>query len=179
MGSGRWYVEVTGLRQVFDALNEWDRKSARVIDRMITDAGRDVARNARTIAPDQNPVSNWGAWKELRRGRDLAFEPTAVAAGFRVRKNNYRRRGIKAGIAWEVVQSNPAGAIFEVMGDKSRVTTPAGEHLVNMINARFKGTAPRTRPRTLIPAYYSVMTEALRERIRQTIIDEARRAGLD
>lgn len=179
MGSGRWYVEVTGLRKVYDSLDEWDRRSARVIDRMITDAGRDVVRSARSIAPNQNPVSNWGSFIEARRGRDISFDPSAVAAGFKVRKNNYRRRGIKAGIAWEVVQMNPAGAMFEVIGDKSRVTTKSGNHLVDMINARYKGTAPRTRPRTLIPAYYSVVTDALRDRIRQTIIDEARKAGLD
>lgn len=179
MGSGRWYVEVTGLRKVYDSLNEWDRRSARVIDRMITDAGRDVVRSARSIAPNRNPVSNWGRWIEAKRGRDLSFDAGTASSGFKTRKNNYRRRGIKAGIAWEVVQTNPAGAIFELMGNKSRQSTPSGDHLKDMINARYKGTAPRTRPRTLIPAYYSVVTDALRDRIRQTIIDEARKAGLD
>lgn len=169
-----YQIEVTGMRQVFNALEKWDAAAAKTINRRITQAGKQVAIQASYLAPGSNPLSNWGAWTEQRRGRDLSFDSTAVASGFKVRRNNFRRRGVSAGIAWEVYQSNPAGSIFEVMGDKSRVTTNAGAHLVDTVTNRF----PRKQPRTLIPAYYSVMTPDLRDEIKRTIENEARKAGL-
>lgn len=169
-----WRVEVTNLRQVFNALEQWDKQASKTVVRMITKAGRDVATEASYLAPGTNPLSNWGPWTEQRRGRDLSFDPSQAAKGFKVRRNNFRRRGVSAGIAFEVYQSNPGASIFEVMGDKSRVTTRAGAHLVDTIVSRF----PRKQPRTLIPAYYRVMTPDLRDEIKRTIESEARKAGL-
>lgn len=174
----KYTVEVTGLRQLFNALDEWDKSASRRIVKEINNASDKIVRNARELAPSDNPLSNWGKWTFSRDGRDLGFNPSAVKGGFKKRQNNYKRAGIKAGIAWEVYQSNAAGNIYEVMGDGQRTTTKSGEHLVQTVNARFGGTKPRTRPRTLIPAYYSVMSDELRDGIRQMIENEAKKAGL-
>ncbi|MBV5336418.1 hypothetical protein JZU48_05475, partial [bacterium] len=107
-------------------------------------------------------------------GRDLGFDSAAVSGGFKLRRSNFRRRGVSAGIGWDVYQTNAAGAIFEVMGDGSRVTTNAGQHLVDMINLRF----PRKQPRALIPAYYSRMGPDFRDSMRDQILSAAREAGL-
>lgn len=168
-----WKVEVSGLREIYDALGEMDKKAQRRINQAITDAGKKIAANAAALTPD-NPVSNWGAWTQAGRGRDLSFQPAAVAAGFKVSRNNFRRRGVSAGIAWDVVQSNPGGNIFEVMGSGRRVSTRAGAHLVRTVSERF----PSRSPRNLFRAYYSVMTPELRDEIRDSIIEEARKAGL-
>ncbi|MBV5336419.1 hypothetical protein JZU48_05480, partial [bacterium] len=60
-GNGGWKVEVTGLRQLLDALTEMDKKAAKVITKGITDAGKDVATAASYESPGTTPVSGWGA----------------------------------------------------------------------------------------------------------------------
>ncbi len=173
----RWTVEVTGLRQLINALEATDKRAAKMVTNEITKAGRQVATEARRLAPTEEPVSNWGTWNATTaRGasRDLGFDPVKVAKGFRVQRNRFRRRGVNAGIGWSVYQSNAGGSIFEVMGSGRRVTTRSGASMVRTINRRFPGR----QPRSLFGAYYRVMTPAMRDRIRDMIVAEARKAGL-
>lgn len=168
-------VHITRMRQVFNALEETDKAAYRILVKEITDAAKKVQWAAATSTPDR-PVSGWGPWNY--RGRDLGFSPADVAAGFKVRKNNFRSYGVARGIGWDVVQSNPGGAVFEVVGDFSRVSTPSGAHLVQMINDRYGKPGKGTR--ILTKAYYKGLgdAEAFRERIAEMINEAARRAGL-
>lgn len=168
-------VHITRMRQVFNALEETDKAAYRILVKEITDAAKKVQWSAATSTPDR-PVSGWGPWNY--RGRDLGFSPADVAAGFKVRKNNFRSYGVARGIGWDVVQSNPGGAVFEVVGDFSRVSTPSGAHLVQMINDRYGKPGKGTR--ILTKAYYKGLgdAEAFRERIAEMINEAARRAGL-
>lgn len=169
-------VELTNMRVVFNALQETDKAAYRILVKEITDAAKKVQWAAATSTPDR-PVSGWGPWNY--RGRDLGFSPADVAAGFKVRKNNFKAYGIARGIGWDVVQTNPGGAVFEVVGDFSRVSTPSGAHLVQMINDRYG--KPTKGTRILTKAYYKGLgdAEAFRERIAEMINEAARRAGLD
>ena len=178
----KWNVEVTGLRQVFDALDEWDKKAGNALKKRITTGARQIATEASYISPYTNPLSGWGKWTFSRDGRDLSFDPMTVARSYAVRRNNYRRKNVSAGIAWEVYSKNAAGNIFEVMGGGERVGETnfnwQGQGFVSQINQRFKGNKKGQRPRTLVPAYYKVVTPELREEIRQAIVKAAREAGL-
>jgi hypothetical protein len=173
-GVSGWRVEVTGLKQLMTALEVIDKSAANELKKTITDVAKRVKTDASYITPFSKPLSGWGQWTFSRDGRDLGFEPSAVAAGFRVQKSNFKRRGISAGIGYDVVQKNAGGAIFEVMGDGSRVTTKSGRSMVAVINQRF----PRKQPRTLIQAYYQNMSQQLRDSIRDQIVEAARKAGL-
>ena len=168
-------VHITRMRQVFNALEETDKAAYRILVKEITDAAKKVQWAAATSTPDR-PVSGWGPWNY--RGRDLGFSPADVAAGFKVRKNNFKAYGIARGIGWDVVQTNPGGAVFEVVGDFSRVSTPSGAHLVQMINDRYGKPGKGTR--ILTKAYYKGLgdAEAFRERIAEMINEAARKAGL-
>jgi hypothetical protein len=163
------------MRQAFDALEETDKKAYRILVREITEAAKKVQFAAATMVPDK-PVSGWGPWSF--NGRDVGFYPADVAAGFKVRKNNFRSFGVSRGIGWDVQQMNPGGAIFEVMGDFSRVTTRSGERLVEAVNNRHG--KPNKGTRILTKAYYKGLgdAEAFRQRITDMIEDAARKAGL-
>ena len=169
-----WKIEVTNLKQLMNALEVIDKSATKNIQKTITAVAKRVVVDASYISPGSTPLSNWGNWRFSRDGRDLSFDPGDVAKGFRVQKSNFRRRGVSAGLGYDVVQTNAAGAIFEVMGDGSRVTTRGGANMVNVINKRF----PRKQPRTLIAAYYQNMSDEVRDGIRDQILDEARKAGL-
>ena len=174
----RLKLEVTGLRELFNTLESWDKKAADQLRKKIRNAGKQVATTASYLAPGNPPISGWGGWTSSRDGRDLGFDPGAVARGFKVRQNNFRRRGVSAGLAFEVYQSNAGGSIFEVIGDKSRTGQTEfgwqGDAFVDNVRSRF----PQRRPRSLFGAYYQVMTPQLQDEIRNSIIEEARKAGL-
>lgn len=169
-----WKVEITGLRETINALEAVDKKAANAIFREIRSGAQQIATAASYIVPGRNPLSNWGSWIYSRDGRDLGFDPGVAASGFKVRRNNFKRRGINAGLGYDIYQTNAGGNIFEVMGDGSRVTTASGQNLVDTVSSRFPGKTPRT----LIKAYYSVDVPAMQEKIRNDIIDAARKAGL-
>lgn len=171
-------IQVTGLRELFNALEEWDKKASDALRRRIRKAGGQVATAASYISPGRPPVSGWGKWTFSRDGRDLSFDPAAVARGFKVRQNNFRRKGVSAGLGFDVYQGNAGGSIFEVLGNESRVGQTnfnwQGSGFVTNIRNRF----PRHEPRSLFAAYYEVMTPELQNEIRDSIIDAARKAGL-
>lgn len=162
-----WTVEVTGLRRVYDALNEIDKSAVREINKRITNAAKDVAAAASYITPHDNPISNWGSWTASRSGRDLSYSGDVASGGFKPRRSNYRKRGVSRGIGWDVYQTNAGAAIFELVGSGS------GQFVETVAN-RFRGK----RPRSLIPAYYEGMPDGLADSIRDQILDDARKAGL-
>ena len=170
-------VEVSGLRQVIDALEDIDKSAKTKIERAIRKGGNQVVQAARRRVVG-NPLSNWGPWTESTRNRDLGFDTGAVISGIKMQKSNFRRRGVSAGFGFDVYNKNPAGAIFEVIGDKSKVGLTdydwQGAGFVNRIKGRFPGK----NPRILLPAYYEGLPNGFREEIRDQIIDEARKAGL-
>jgi hypothetical protein len=170
----KWRVEVTGFREVMDKLKEADKKAYSVIVREITKAGKDVATAASYITPAGNPVSNWGRWATAGSGRDLGYDGSAASGGFKLRRSNYRAKGVSRGIGWSVQQMNAGAAVYELIGDGSRVTTRSGEHLVDTINSRF-GVR---RPRSLFKAYYEVNTDARIDAIKDQINSEILRLGL-
>jgi hypothetical protein len=173
-GLSGWKIEVTNLKQIMNALEVIDKSAAKNIQKTITNVAKRVVVDATYLTPSGNPISNWGQWRFARDGRDLSFDSGDVAKGFKTQKSNFRRKGVSAGLGFDVVQNNAAGAIFELMGDGSRVTTRRGANMVSVINKRF----PRKQPRTLIAAYYQNMNDEVRDGIRDQIIDEARKAGL-
>lgn len=170
----KWRVEVTGLRQVFDALDEFDKQAANQLRKRIKSAGSKVATTASYLAPGSNPISNWGKWTDARSGRDLSYDASQVSRGFKVREQKFRARGVSRGFAIEAYQGNAAGAIYELMGSGRRISTPSGAAMVETINRRYRGR----NPRSLFGAYYQVMTPDLREDIKRDIEAEARKAGL-
>lgn len=162
-----WKIEVTGLRELVNALEQTDKAALRSLTKKITEAGKRVAAEASYIVPGANPISGWGKWIDARTGRDLSYEPSTVSGSFKVRRNNFRRRGVSAGAGWDVYQTNPAGAIYELLGSGS-------SQFVDSVAGRYTGK----QPRALIPAYYAGFPESTRQEIADDILNAARKAGL-
>lgn len=169
-----WKVEVTGLRQLLNALDEVDKKATVRIRSEINKVANAVKVNAAGQIT-QTPLSHWGAWIDSDSGRDLGFSTAGVASGFKVARSNFRKRGVSRGYGVDVRQASPGGSIFEVIGDKSRTRGPQGDNFVDQVLAKVGNKRP---PRSLLPAYYSAVTPDVQERIAAQILDEARKAGL-
>lgn len=174
-----WRVEVSGLRQVLNALDEVDKKASKLIRKEITDAGKNVVSAAQQMTASQgHPLSGWGKWTFSRDGRDLGFDTPNVIANIKLRPNNFRRRGVSAGLGYDVYNLNAGGSIFELIGSEKRVGESRydwqGSGFVQRIKKRYPGKSPRI----LLPAYYKGLPPDLKDKVRDRIIDEARRAGL-
>lgn len=167
-----WRVEVTGLRQIMNALDEIDKKATKRIRDEINKVAKAVQVNA--AGGISQPLTNWGQWTWSVDGRDFSFNESTVAAGFKVYRSNFRKRGVSRGYGVDVRQALPAGSIFEVIGDKSRTSGRRGQSFVDSVVRKAGGTYPRS----LLPAYYSAVTPEVKERIANQILEEARKAGL-
>lgn len=181
-----WRVEVTGLRETMDALKAADEVAYKGIVQTITGIANDVAQSSRSFLPIE-VLNNWGSWGNLsvRRNRssstgfalesrDLSYRKGDASSGIKIKRNNFRRRGISAGYGVDVQQTDWAGAIFEIVGEGSRVTTSSGQALVNAINSKYGSF----RPRALVRGYYSVDIESRADDVRDRIANELIRLGL-
>lgn len=166
-------IEVTGMRDLFNRLDQWDAQAGKILRNKIKNVGKQVTATASYLAPGAPPLSNMGTWTDSR-GRDLGYDPAAVSKGFKVREVKFKTRGVSRGFAIQAYQSNPAGAIFEIMGDGSRITTTSGAAMVARVNQRY----PQRRPRSLFAAYYQVITPQVTQGIANDIEDAARKVGL-
>lgn len=167
-------IEVTGMRDLFNRLDQWDAQAGKILRNKIKDAGKQVATTASYLAPGQPPLSNMGQWISDGRGRDLGYNPAAVSKGFKVREAKFKTRGVSRGFAIQAYQSNAAGAIFAIIGDASKITTASGAAMVEQVNRRY----PQRRPRSLFAAYYQVVTPQVSQQIADDIEDAARKVGL-
>lgn len=173
-----WRMEVTGLRDLMNQLDAIDKKATRHIRSEITRVARSVRIDAAGRITE-NPIRNWGSWTDSETGRDLSFTAENVAAGFKIQTSTFRKAGVSRGYGVDVRQASAAGSIYEVVGTGQRVRGEGkdrerGLRFVRSINAK----AGTRRPRSLFPAYYSAVTPEVKNRIRDRIVEEARKAGL-
>ena len=163
--------DVEGLAPFINRLEKFDKDVSKELKAEMK-KGADVVAKAAGSTVSGVPISGWGTWNH--QGRDLGYNPSKVKSGFKVATNRYRRRGVTAAFGYDVVQANAGGSVYEVIGDKSRVTGPQGEQFVDSVVAASSG---RRNPRTLVPAYYEGIEQA-RERIKAALKDAMRKVGM-
>ena len=118
--------DVEGLAPFINRLEKFDKDVSKELKAEMK-KGADVVAKAAGSTVSGVPISGWGTWNH--QGRDLGYNPSKVKSGFKVATNRYRRRGVTAAFGYDVVQANAGGSVYEVIGDKSRVTGPQGELL--------------------------------------------------
>lgn len=163
-------LDVDGLAPLINRLEKFDKDVSKELKSEMR-KGAQIVQKAAQSTVSGFPISGWGDWNA--GGRDLGYDPAAVKRGFKVATNRYRRRGVTTAFGYDVVQSNAGGSVFEVIGDKSRVTDERGAQFVDSVVASRSGRTPRT----LIPAYYAGITQA-RERIESALKSAMRKVGL-
>jgi len=162
-------VSVDGVAPFVNRLEKFDKDVSKELKSEMS-KGAEVVRDAAASTVSGQPISGWGNWNH--NGRDLGYKPDAVKRGLKVATNRHRQRGVTTAFGYDVVQSNPGGAVFEVIGDKSRVTSPQGAQFVDAVSA-----GAGKKPRTLIPAYYKGISEA-KDRIEAALKTAMRKVGM-
>jgi hypothetical protein len=154
-----WVMNVStpDLAAFINRLEKFDGDVSKELKRKMRGAANLVAMSARKR--QELPLSHWRyRWVEQDRanGRDLRYNLAAARKGISVKTGRHRKSGVTTAFGMDVVQSNAAGAIYELAGSENR-----SGHRFNSILNRVQGTGPW--PRTLLPAYYDVMPDVQRQ----------------
>jgi hypothetical protein len=151
-------VKVEGLAQLINQLEKFSPEVSKILKKELRQGADNVAKAARGLYPSSG-LSNWGMWTadgsrggKSSGGRDLGYIGSWARKGVKVQTNRYRRTGVTTGFGYDVVQTTPMGAIYELMGAGS------GNMARNM-NAAHPRPAGK-KPRAMFPAYYEGMPAA-------------------
>ena len=155
-----WAVNVNGIGQFVARMKRFDEDTSKVLVSEIKVAVDGIYQAAgQTITATGNPLSNWGSWTERKRVGSRGA--VTSSGGTYTRDRSYSasdaKRGLKKNVRvinkpdhQDVVaiikQMNPAAAIYELAGSKSK----SG----HVFNANVNRTHPAQRwPRVLGPAW--------------------------
>lgn len=164
-------VVYDGLAPFINRLEKFDKDVSKDLKSEMRSAAGEVVGEAAGEVTGV-PISGWGNWTQ--GGRDLGYDPGAVKRGFKVAANRYRRRGVTTSFGYDVVQTNAGGNVFEVIGDKSRVSGPQGSAFVDSV---VRASGRDRSPRTLYTAYYAVIGR-VQARMQEAVESAMRKVGL-
>ena len=106
------HVAVIGLKETLRALDQMDRRTRKATRQELYNAAIEVRDLAKTYV-DPDGLSGWGKWKG-------GYSPQAIESGIRVTRASRKAwGGGKERSFIAVVNSNVAGAIWELAGRKS------------------------------------------------------------
>lgn len=105
--------EIKNIKQLRAALKDFDASVDKQFNKELGRAGTLVAKEARSLV-DPDGLSGFS-----KTGR-LAYDPSAIAAGIKVKRGGRRKRGSISSNYVGVQNMNAAGAIWEIAGRKSR-----------------------------------------------------------
>lgn len=134
--------EIKNIKELRAALKDFDESVDKQFNKQLGQAGALVAREARSLV-DPEGLSGFS-----KTGR-LAYDPSSIAAGIKVKRGGRRKRGSISSNYVGVQNMNAAGAIWEIAGRKSRGRPPQegkrgnGEAMIAGIEKR-GGRASRT-----------------------------------
>lgn len=171
-------IDVSGdIAAFINRLEKFDKDVSKALKAEMRKASGDVTSAARnqwgTIG---TPLSGWAkGWNN--NGRDRTFSSSRAKSGVKVRTYRARKAGATVAFGYQVVQSDPAAAIFELAGTNNDDSRPgrggSDTFNQNLIN-RF---TRNPRPRVLYPSYYQGIATA-RKKIEQAVREAARKVGL-
>lgn len=149
-------TDIVGTGQVVDRLAKFNKAAYKVMTTEIKGAMKLAADDIRVGMPSDNPLRNWGKWSdsETKRsartvgavsigafgGRDLGYNPTAVASSVKFGAKKSRIRGVgTTGIRGWAGVGNAGGSIFTTAG-----AGPSNSLFVNNLRNKYgSGRYPR------------------------------------
>lgn len=127
---------VEGLNETIAYLKLFDVENYKAINKELYGEMKRLVGVGRSMAPTTSPMSGWEAGSEGsgRWGSVLAFSPGKVRTGIRTKIGPVRRKDTNTRErTYFLLNANPAGAVYETAGRKSRGKTPQGRQFVTNI----------------------------------------------
>ena len=123
-------AKIVGLDETVRALRKFDPDALKEMNKTIYQALKIAQVDARQLAPSVTPLSGWA--KPIKAGKwdRLTFKAKPIKMGLKTKIDRARKRGTWTSKAYLLINSDPAGALYETAGRKN----PQGK---NAQGARF------------------------------------------
>ena len=182
-------VTIYGARDTMRALKSMDPVMYEKMDQRIKDVFENLVVAARGNVPG-NVMSGWGHKNAGLWGSRLRWDPAAVRRGIKIKSSNKGpAKGRAVSAAYLLVNSNAAGAVFELAG-ANKSNPPKNKRGSLSGSARFIANAGRFGPpnRVIWRAWDQLRgdeqaKQAIRDAIRETeehiqrLVDDIGRSG--
>jgi len=155
-------AKVEGAAAKIDAIQKFDKKAWREIQKGVKLATSAITKNAEGRVPPMGLVptsggKGWGPW--FQGNRDLSFVGSEFKFGTRFRSRN--KQGFRQVYGYSVLNvSSPAVAIFTLAGSKNQSGHPFNRNINRQTGTRQGARNVQMWPRMLTPAYYEEGPEA-------------------
>jgi len=113
-------TQITGLEETVRGLQEWDKEALKLMNKEIYQVMKKIQVDARQLMPEATPLTKWGMTpKENSKWGRLQFVAKDARMGLKTKIERQRRRGTWTSKAYLMINSDPAGAIYETAGRKN------------------------------------------------------------
>lgn len=133
-------VTVEGVSETVAILKTFDRETLKSVNKEIYQEVKPLVGQARSLMPDKAPMSGWGKPNNGEWGTRLLYDPRTAKMGIRTKIKPMRQLGgnVKERTLF-LAQANPAGAIYETAGRKTKGQNKAGQQFINNLENPARG----------------------------------------
>lgn len=129
-------ARVEGLDETIKYLKEFDKETLQALNKELYGVMKELVYDARALAPTASPMSGWATPSELGAewGTRLLFEPSKVKTGIRSKIGTVRHpNSYTTSRTYLLINANPAGAIYETAGRKTKGKGVNGRGFIQQI----------------------------------------------
>lgn len=125
---------VEGLVETLTYLKRFDEDALKAMNQELYGVMRGLVADARSLAPQAWPMSGWAEPNSGEWGTRLLFDAKAVKMGIRSKIGTVRQKDANTKErAYLLINSNPAGAVYETAGRKTQGKGRNGKQFVRNI----------------------------------------------
>lgn len=127
---------VEGLDETIQYLKEFDKETLKALNKELYGVMKELVAEARSLAPSVSPMSGWAEPSKYGAewGTRLLFDSRKVKSGIRSKIGTVRHPNTyTTSRTYLLINSNPAGAIYETAGRKSSGKGKNGEGFIRQI----------------------------------------------
>lgn len=125
---------VEGLVETLTYLKRFDEDALKAMNQELYGVMRGLVADARSLAPQAWPMSGWAEPNNGEWGTRLLFDTKAVKMGIRSKIGTVRQKDVNTKErAYLLINANPAGAIYETAGRKTKGKGVNGRGFIQQI----------------------------------------------
>jgi hypothetical protein len=152
--SVRVHLDVDGLAEVVRELRKIQPEFAKEFPKAMKAVANPIIAEARTLLPTPSPLGNWGTWNLARQSGGSRTWTKKAYSGIQAKTNLGAPKGRNRIDLLEIIQRDPAGAIYENAGRNPNPSGDKGEVFLDNLAGKH-GNYPANSSRYLWPAVHN------------------------
>lgn len=132
-------TRIDGLDEAVAYLKLFDTETLKAMNKEMYGVMKGLVQETRAMVQPTAPMSGWEKTSitGAKWGKELLYKPSKVRSGVRSKIGPYRNKALNTRErAYLLLNANPAGAIYETAGRKTKGSSPQGEQFIKNIEER-------------------------------------------